>query len=204
MPDYVPDLRMVKFWETEVAPILMPLFNGSLLHLPEIQKQYNEDMATFQKMYGCKLDISLGDKPPKDNAGENGALPFGCSLEDGHPRIIIFMPELQRVLEMLKFSRPYDFRIAFETECLIGIMHEIDHLILGKIGYIKDLRETIDVERVVWARTCENTMARLVTRRDLTDSDKDFYVAWCKSGRDAESQQWKDFIASMYGSIKRG
>lgn len=206
MASYQPDPRMVQFFEKEVAPHIMPLFNGNYPHL-EIQKNYNDDLLEFQKIYRERtLNVSLCDKPPKDSAGENALLPFGCSLEGGKPILTLFVSEIEKIFRRLRNFRPTSFKPLFETVLVIGIMHEIDHLILQKMGNQRDnVSLVIGDECAVWARTCERCMRPLVEvyGKELPDSDGQVYSAWVASGRNAESARWRDFIASLYGNFKR-
>ncbi len=202
---YNPDRLMLKFWETDLVPIFAPLINGNS-PLKEIQAIYHANMAAFQQQYGGMLDIALSDKSPRDSIGQDGALPMGCSLVNGRPKLTFFIPEIRKVFNRIRQIRRTDYRSVFETVCIISLMHELDHIALNRIGNRADATTNADDERVVWARTCELTMKILSESYgwDFVGGDSEIYSTWVACGRNVESERWKKFITKLYGQLKRG
>lgn len=204
MSDYKPNPQMVAFYEMEILPLLKSLRSGGYyLSLPKIQEQYNKSMHIIERRYGS-VNIELCDTVPVDSM-EGGLLLFGCRIDGSKPFITICIQQLQILFYEFMARRRYDFRECFENTVIIGLMHEMHHIELERVGSKEDIEKTIDDERVVWGFTCENAMRLLVDAccRELLDSDYQIYSMWIQCGRDAESQQWKDFIAGIYRKIKR-
>lgn len=200
MSNYVPDPQMVEFFELEIAPLITSLMNGNY-HLPEIQKEFGENLNVICNKYG-PLNIELCDKPPK-HITKNGFLPFGFNMNQGKPALIIFVQQLKILFDELAIRQWHNFRQCFEGIVIIGLMHEIYHIRLEQLIGEGLFTEGGNTETVVWAMTCENTMRLLVElyHRKLIDSDYQTYSMWVQCGRNVKSPQWEGFIADFYSNI---
>ena len=157
---YAPDPQMKKFFEQELAPSILRLI-GLSYPLVKIQERYNALMAEISTRYKqATLPISLSDKAPTD-AHPNGFLLMGCSCENGRPSMTLFVRELRHLFFEMKIFKDANFRQVFETNVIIGYLHELDHLALGAIGNPQDPSENARTECLVWAYTCELTMRPL-------------------------------------------
>ena len=173
--------------------------------LVEIQARYNQLCEKIAQRYPHGLKITLSDVASEDSVGKNMTLPFGCRCINGVPEVALFVPAIRMVFEDFHKSSPRNFRQVFESCVIIGFLHELDHLALRIIGDEADLAKVINGERIVWAETCEQAVRLFldIYIEPLCWSDMLYYSAWVRCRRNVESKQWKDFIASLYGSLRR-
>jgi hypothetical protein len=108
------------------------------------------------------------------------------------------------MFEGLKQEDSRFFRRLFENFVIISFLHELDHLLLGvTVGAGNRLASIMEQERLAWAETCEKTIRLFDENGDrLYSGDRVYYETWVRSGRNADSQLWRDFIAKMYGQIQ--
>lgn len=201
MSGYVPSPQIATFFESEIYPLVSLLINGNY-NLPEIQREFSENLNAIYSEYG-RLNVELCDKPPKHIA-KDAFLPFGFRWDEKKPFLIIFVQQLLIFFNQLAITRWHDFRQCFENIIVIGLMHEIYHIRSNQL--IKDgcSSESKNPEVVAWALTCECAIRPLVElyQRELIGSDYQTYLMWVQCGRNAKNPRWENFIADLYSGIK--
>ena len=204
MTDYTKLGQVKEFWDKEAMPVIKRLLNGQY-RLPEIQARFQWAVGEILGKYGVPLNIDMSFIAPTDRGGKNLILPVGCHFRGGRPEVGFFAPVFRTIFRDLRSSKPADFRKLFERDVVIGFMHELDHLVQGIIDN-PNRAQVVDFECLAQAATCEHTIRVFteVYHEELCKDDMLFYSTWVKCGRNAESKDWRDFIAKMYGSLTRG
>lgn len=185
MEKYQPSPETVNFCHTYLKPIFQPLFEGNY-YFPAIQDMYKEDEETVKRVFGCGLTRCLvcEDFP---QPGAEKARPFASLFKD-KPILIFRLPHIRAVMENLIAYCPHNFYDMFRNVCIIGVMHEMDHLVLKSSD-----------ESIVWARTCQRSIKTLVgLNQDISPSCQKVYEKWIKRGEKESDPLWKSFIARLY------
>jgi len=196
---------MRKFWDSEIAPFMMKLDNGTYA-LKEIQQRYSFLCQKIFEIFGVRLHIAANAFMPPDFAGEGFCLPTGARFFNGRPEIGMFVPVLASIFEDIRRTKREGARERFETTVISGIIHEMDHFVLGVYGDPQSMSHVIEGETRVWAQTCEHTLRLFyeVHKRELCSNDISYYSNWVRCGRDVENPNWKAFIASLYSRLQVG
>lgn len=173
---------------------------------PKIQEAFNQNIAKIAATYP-----SCPDGMPKflfrnssfPGCADNECPPFACGItDDKEIHLVAFLPGIERVDRGIRAEKHIFGEIDSTVRLflLIGLMHELDHMALGVIDVPRDVKDILDGEGIVWAKTCEDTISVLIEEyhQELHNHDKIFYSEWVKSGRNVNSQSWKDFICGSY------
>lgn len=202
---YTPNLEIRDFWTREIEPTMKCLFDGKC-QFPEIQQRYFFLKKVISATYANPLHISLHDEEPPDKTSEALCLPFGCRMNNCRPEVGIFVPIVRTIWRDARKVKYDGFRSRVQADLLIGFIHELDHIALDMMPNSPTLGQMIDCERVVWGSTCEYAIKPLVEihRVEMCQSDLLYYSAWVQSGRNVNSESWKNFITGLYKTIRRG
>ncbi len=196
----MPSLRdeAKSLYDREVDPIVVSLFSGSYF-LPEIQRLFSENIAAIRSRYGTDA-LYLIDDYQIHHVNEVGFSTFRCGVQNSCPQIVILAANLKLAFDQIAKSKSKDCLELFRLHVVVSLMHELDHLATGLVGNQGDPVREFENERLTWARTCENTMRLLVERynKELYKSELAYYSTWVKCGRNPESEEWKEFIATLY------
>ncbi len=204
MIDHTPLGQLKDFWDKEGMPYILSILDGRY-RVPEIQTYATHLLGEVQARYSFQLQVTLSTTNSKDRAGKNIVLPFGASASQGRPTITFFVPAVRTLFRELRQKKLEGFRGRFERMLVTGFCHELDHLSRGMLER-PTASQFVDDERIANAATCQNVMRVFVEvcGEELDKADMKVYAKWVACGRNAESQQWRDFIASTYGTISRG
>jgi hypothetical protein len=197
------DPELVKFWHSELAGIFQRLSKETYL-LAGVQTRYSRLIAAVNNKYMRTVDFHIVCAELGIQGGEGRLITFGSSVADGQPSVSVLVPAARKMFEGMKQEDSRFFRRLFENFVIISFLHELDHLLLGITVDAGNLLVSImEQERLAWAETCEKTIRLFDENGErLYSGDRAYYATWVRSGRNADSKPWRDFIAKMYGGIK--
>lgn len=184
------------FFDTHFQTLLTETFPGGRYRIPDIQRRYDLLVQKLRGRYGREHAFDA-----LNQYGESTKVTMGSGLKDGVPYIQLFLPSLMDLSDAMR-SRGFGAG-EFERSFVIDLMHELDHLAFGLVppeGRAPTREEFIANEQRAWAETCEHTLRPLLEAHRLTVEARHFscYRAWVRSGRNADSAEWRRFMQSQY------
>ncbi len=193
-----------EFWNASCAPVVNQLDQGRY-RLAGIQNRHDWCRREIIDRWGEPVKLELFDQQSPDTAGPKTTLAMGCRIDEGIPKIGIFVPELQKSFLQMQAKNPENLPRMFEAHMVIGLIHELDHLALGVAGKILSMEEVINGETIVHADTCEYTIRLFaeIYGYPLPNHTKVMYSQWVECYRNRESNHWRNFIAALYRNVKR-
>ena len=196
----VPTQDMLDFFNQEIAPTIQLLINKRF-PIPQVQRRYDELVEMIIKRYGGTFNFTMSPTSSNDNAGENRIMLVGCRFVDSKPDVVLFIPDMRFMFQEIYRVQPLSGRQVYGAMVTVSIMHELDHFALGLV-YVSQL-STIEVERQVWAATCEHTISHFVKIGwPLSSQDHQAYTAWINAGRDTNNPGWTAYITHVYGNLR--
>ncbi|MSU54515.1 MAG: hypothetical protein EXS48_01575 [Candidatus Staskawiczbacteria bacterium] len=202
-----------QYWVSQLNLMLNTFAQGTFM-LPEVQKSFNEKRTkiaqTYPKHSVDGLPKFLFYRQSLSAFSDANLAPFACQLNSGELSLGMFFPDIEAMDQIIRREKHDLQKMDFvvRTALTIKFLHEFDHMALGEIDEAairRSIEDTIALEARVWAETCRTTISLFVEvyGEKLCFSDNLFYTNWIKCGRNAQSQQWKDFIAGLYGKLKK-
>ena len=176
--------------------------------MPEIQSTFNLLTGRVKDIYGRSLQIDVWEEVDLNSKiGGNRRISCGASYKDGVPSVKFFLTPLRQTFLEMRAHKPNNFLQIFEAHTIISLLHEITHLSHGPVMMNPvSPAEFICVETIVWAKTCEDVI-RLFAELygyELWFTDLAYYQAWQNCGKNPDSQQWRNYIAGIYGYVRNG
>ena len=198
-----PKPEMVTFLERRINPIFNSLLKGKY-RLGLIQKAFLENDKLIRGKYPVPGKFINSDKTSLELFNQDIQMPLRCRVEKGQPTILVLVGDWLAIFNKLKASIPPKAESVFESMLAIALNHEFDHFALGTIpqdDHIDTPTEAFESERTTWPRTCERTLKPFIEiyKKQLSDNDMGYHNAWMACGRNAESEEWRSFIAEAYG-----
>lgn len=188
-----------EFYEARIKPTLYQLLQKEY-RLDDIQTLFDNRMQVIANSYPKMLWVGVCQTDNVSNGRgkmkQGSFITFQCIVENGQPQIRISLPSLKAVFDSFN-GNPNQDQI-FEMELVIGLIHELDHLALGRAERIDGLEERIANEALVWSITCI-TIGLLVKLGQVVDGEHvAMQTAWEKGGRNLQSTCWQDYIRGLY------
>ena len=194
------------FWNSEIQHILTELHEGKH-RFARVQELFGEDCQAIYERYGGAFYYR-----PIVNFPYPEAL-MACSMQPRRERFLLFFHRIVKVptvvfpvknlmgffTTLYRMNHP-GFRHVFECGFLATLLHELDHLALGLVG-ASSFEEIVEVESVVWARTCSRALPAFAFY-DLLPADQQTLDVWHQCGCDAQNPDWSAHIAERYGCLK--
>lgn len=195
-------------WISTLNLMADAFFNGTFL-FAEVQEYFSKNILKISEKYGGNRRDSIALSISKESiAGlkDDEFAPFICYIANNKPVIEASLPDLELMFSYInfEFGCPAEAKSVLKSSMVIGFLHELDHFAIGAVGKaMGSVAILIDCERRAWAKTCDETIFSLLKnyRQKLRAIDALFYLEWVKSGRNPESQSWKNFIADRYGGV---
>lgn len=200
---YVPNARMKAFFDAELSSLVEWVRIGRH-RLPLVQERLVKNLLAIKRRYpGQRLHMSLYDESSPSHP--NGLM--AARIDGNKPKVVIVLPSMMRWFKDVQKFGGRQFRKAFRNSAMIGMIHELDHLVDTPAPMFKKVSSRLNIasEAETWALTCQKTIRLFVdVYGEPIDADtQSFYDAWLKAGRNAKSRKWLDFIASIYGPKKK-
>lgn len=204
MAKYLSDEKMAQFAVREVNPILAQLAAGQY-RLALVQARYTCLCSKIEQVHGRKAEITVLCRWADTAPGKGLRVPTSARMFNGVPEVALFSPILEKTLHDHWQFYKKRYRQIFETDIVIGTIHELDHLALKVIDDNPSAARVIEGECAVWADTCEHAIRLFMEtyKERVYKSAKGYYDAWLSCGKQIQSQQWRNFIASKYGGLRQ-
>lgn len=176
---------------------------------PKIQEVFDRNVAEIATIYPscpsglpkfCVFNESL---PVLD---DDEFVIFSCVIDRGEVKLAAFLPDMEQMERKIRGENHIfgEINSIIMLSLVVGFIHEIDHIALQVVGggFALNVENIMDGERIVWAKTCKDTISVLIEeyRQELCDRDKIAHSKWIESERNVDSRVWERFIYGKYAT----
>lgn len=184
-------------------------FRRKAFYFPKIQEVFDRNVAEIATIYPscpsglpkfCVFNESL---PVLD---DDEFVIFSCVIDRGEVKLAAFLPDIEQMDRKIREEKHIfgEINSIIWLALMVGFMHELDHMALQVIGNeaVHNVENILDGERIVWAKTCKDTISVLIEEycQELCDRDKIAHLKWIESERNVDSRVWERFIYGKYAT----
>ncbi len=195
----------MRFHDERVKPVLIDQLASGMHPLSEVNTRFAFLNRKVQEGFKAGLTVLMNHGFAEES---EQVLERSYVDSKGQPTLEVILPaHISRWNRYLAAQDSYA-RERLENGFIIGVMHEVDHLMLDAtepLPVTLSMREKMIMGEIqAWGETCEHTV-RLFTERQMPiPEDVQFYCdAWVKFGRAKESPEWQQFMRGIHAPFWR-
>lgn len=190
--------QMQLFYKEHMRAAVEDQFMRAAHPIPEVTARIASQMSIVQRTRHTYIDLQvvygyIDNEPWKYQVTRINADP---------PQIRVSVLAYMNRYHRLEQQGAKDINAAFEDALIVGLIHELDHMVLDAVnGFPKDptKADMIRAEIEAWAETSEHAIRPFAERHlPLDVSDEGVYKMWVDAGRSVTSVAWIDAVQAWH------